>query len=66
MISSGELYDLRGELEEEKELSFDNCSRLIDECHRLKHLIEEIIDFRQTKQHDEMMKKLNIILEKSK
>ncbi len=63
MISAGELYDLADELRREGNLPGEKQAELIDECHRLSHLIGEMADFRSTKQHDEQMVELKRINE---
>lgn len=66
MIGSGELYDLE---EEVKDATRDRLQEvtldLISEVHRLRHLVEEIIDFRSSKDHDETMKTLKVLIEKA-
>lgn len=58
MLSPGELYDMRGDIDEGDGLSTSQQNDLIDECHRLRHLIEEMASFRESKQHQDTMRKL--------
>ncbi len=58
MISSGELYDLADEVLRTGSLTSQEQTDLIEECHRLRHLVEEMADFRSSKQHDETMREL--------
>lgn len=64
MIRSGILYDWSAEANDpgtsENRLR-DMCRDLIDECHRLRHLINDMAEFRHSKEHDEHMKKLEEI-----
>ncbi len=65
MISSGELYDLSGEINSANTERLREITRdLIDNTHRLKDLIGEICDFRSSKENDVIMEKLNQIKEK--
>lgn len=61
MISAGELYDLTDEIRRTGILTEEQQLDLIDECHRLRHLIEEMADFRASKQHNELIKTLKEI-----
>lgn len=67
MIGAGELYDLE---EEVKDATRDRLQEatldLISEIHRLRHLVEEIMDFRSSKNHDETMEALRVLIEKAK
>ena len=61
MISSGELYDLADEVLKTGSLTSQEQTDLIEECHRLRHLIEEMADFRSSKQHQETIEALKAI-----
>jgi len=61
MISSGELYDLADEIRRTGSLASDQQTDLVEECHRLRHLVEEMADFRSSKQHNELMEALKKI-----
>lgn len=61
MISAGELVDMRGILDQDTDLTRQQQSDLIEECHRQRHLIEEMADFRNSQEHDKMMAALKEI-----
>jgi hypothetical protein len=63
MISSGELYDLADEVLRTGSLTSQEQTDLIEECHRLRHLVEEMADFRSSKQHQETIEALRVIRE---
>lgn len=67
MVSSGELYDWAAEARDVKttpDRLRELCLELIDDLHRLSHLIEEMADFRTTKQHDKVMAEMASIQDK--
>ena len=56
MISAGDLYEWEDELKSAAAGRLRvMVSELVSDSHRLRHLIEEMADFRYTKQHDEQM-----------
>ena len=64
MIGAGELYDLEGEISyANKERLQVMVQELVSELHRLRHLTEEIMDWRRSKEHDEIMRRLDTICE---
>ena len=62
MISSGDLYDWSEELEKaDKQRLRAMCRELIDNTHRIRHLLEDMADFRNTLEHERQMKMLDDI-----
>lgn len=62
MISPGELYDLEHEIDSARAPRLREIARdMLAECHRLRHLIGEMADFRSSVQHNETMSALRDI-----
>ncbi|MHA2279666.1 MAG: hypothetical protein ACXAC5_02065 [Promethearchaeota archaeon] len=61
MLSANDLQTFREVLDESRTLSTDQFSELIDECHRLRHLIHDLVEFRHSEEHDKQMQELRKI-----
>ena len=62
MIGPGDVYDIQEEIETADADRLRVVARkLLDEVHRLRHLVEDMADFRHSREHDAAMKKLGEI-----
>lgn len=61
MLSRADLYDISQDRIAKGDVDAELCRELLDEIHRLRGLVEDLVDFRASKKHDDLIAELRQI-----